>query len=204
MTTARTLDPAGTRVMNLYTRSLNDTFKGMRSLASSLGVSSRTPKASPATINLNDLPSKPKRPAGAWNRFVIQEKNTLQGSKLVESMKILAAKWKSMSVSERAPFEAASNEENAIYKEQMKEYNKIMKQTIPLVDAVRAMNLDRRTRVKTKRPKSGWNLFVKEVMAKDRPVLSNGKTDLASLGARWNSLTESQRQAYNERARQEA
>lgn len=188
--------------MNIYTRSLNDAFKGFRSIASSLGT--KTTTAPPASINLDDLPSKPKRPAAGWNRFVMQKKDLLQGPNRMDVMKDLADKWKSMSKYERAPYDEAAQQEMRAYRVQLMEYKNVMNQTVPLSEVVKIMKLTKKSKVKSHRPKSGWNLFMSEVMAKDRVVLSNGKPDLSAIAKSWNSLSDSQKQAYNDRARHQA
>lgn len=195
--------------MNLYTRSLGDALKGIRFLTSSLGTNSKSPGGGSRTISLSDLPSKPKRPAGPWNRFVTEYKDVMKGARLSESMRIIGAKWKNMSAGERAPYEAAFSQENAVYKEQIKEYNRVMKQKIPMDKMLKILESEREAAVKAGRkekrtkPKSGWNLFTKEsLLTNHGPFLSNGKPDLSAIGKSWNSLSESERQSYNERARQ--
>lgn len=194
--------------MNLYTRSLGDAFKGIRFLTSSLGTNSKSGSTS-STISLSDLPSRPKRPAGPWNRFVTDYKDVMKGTKLSESMRIIGAKWKNMTPGERAPYEAAFNQENVVYKEQIKEYNKVMKRKIPIDKMLKILESEREAAVKAgkkekrTKPKSGWNLFTKECLLNNRALfLSNGKPDLSAIGKSWNSLSESERQSYNERARQ--
>lgn len=190
--------------MNIYTRSLNDAFKGFRLIASSVGTRP-APVAPQTTINLDDLPSKPKRPAVGWNRFVNQKKSQLQGNP-ANNMKELAAKWNTMTKSERAPYEDAAQKEMSAYRVQLKKYNDVMNQTVPMSEMVKMLNLatKKQKKVRVSKGKSGWNLFMIDVMAKDRPLLSNGKPDLSAIGKRWNQLSDSQKQAYNDRARHQA
>lgn len=189
--------------MNIYTRSLNDAFKGFRSIASSLA----TKPAPQPTINLDDLPSKPKRPAASWNRFVMEKKSQLQGatSQRAEVMKELSAKWKTMSKSERAPYEAAAKQELDLYRLKLKQYKDVMNQTVPMSEMVRMLNLaTKKKKAHAPHGKSGWNLFMIDVMAKDRPLLSNGKPDLSTIAKRWNQLSDAQKQVYNDRAKHQA
>lgn len=191
--------------MNVYSQSLN-AVKGIRSLALSLGTSSKSSPPPTVAFDLNDLPSKPKRPPTAWNRFVNEHKDSLKGLKAAEFSKTFAAKWSSMDPSAKAPYEEAYKRDLVKYEQVKREYDSVMNQMIAVKDVAKLVG---EMKHKNEKPKStrlpnGYNLFVAEVMAKDRPVLSSGKPDLTSIARSWRALPDSQRHAYTQRAREQS
>lgn len=115
-------------------------FSLARTLAGRLWTNGRAlatatkPKAVQPPLSLTNLPTRPKRPANAYNLFYTDRFEAARSSnptvKITELSKVIAAQWKDLPKNVKQDYDKKAAAQMPKYKQQMEEYNAIMKRKV--------------------------------------------------------------------------
>lgn len=138
---------------------------------------------------MNKDPNRPKRPTSAYFYYVAaqREEAAKRGesiSRVAEWTKVVSAKWRDLTDSEKTPYEKQAKIDRARYESQ----NAIYKGT-------QGKDVN-----KPKRPQSSYFLFLGDFRLKNKSKFDENKELLRAAGEAWKALTASEKKPYEAQA----
>lgn len=137
-------------------------------------------------------PNRPKRPTSAYFYYAAKLRADAQASgesisKVAEFTKMVSAKWKVLSTSDRAPFDKQAEVDKARYTKEMANYS----------------GKSAKDKDKPKRPQSGYFFFLADFREKNRDdfQMAGGHKELIkAAGESWNQLTKDEKKPFETKA----
>lgn len=136
-------------------------------------------------------PNKPKRPTSAYFYFVAKEREEAKKrgediSRVAEWTKVVSAKWRELTSSQKKPFDEMAAKDKTRYEKQMSTY------TGPGAKRPKDAN-------KPKRAQSAYFLFLADFRAREKGNFTHegGHKDLIkAAGKAWNELSSAEKKPY--------